>query len=75
METLRLKAKPVNRRIIIDLPPNIDADNVEIIVFAASKTPDKKYHRRTPPKELAGTILRDDLVAPAVPECEWDALQ
>jgi hypothetical protein len=75
LEALRLIAKPVNRRIIIDLPPDMDEGTVEVIVLAARKTIPEKAKRRTPPTELAGTVLYDDLIAPAVPESDWEALQ
>ena len=75
MEALRLIAKPVNRRIIIDLPPDMDEGTVEVIVLASQKTLPEKTKRRTPPAELADTVLYDDLIAPAVPESDWEALQ
>jgi hypothetical protein len=75
MEALRLIARPVNRRIIIDLPPDMDEGTVEVIVLASKKTAPEETKRRTPPAELAGTVLYDDLVAPAVPESDWKALQ
>ena len=75
MEALRFTAKPVDRRIIIELPADMDADTVEVIVRAAKKTSPKTGKCRWPPMELAGTVIHDDLIAPAVPENEWDALQ
>lgn len=75
MEALRLKAKPVNRRIIIDLPPEMDAETVEIIVLANRKISSQKKKRRTPPLKLAETEIHDDLIAPVVGETEWDALR
>ena len=75
MEALRLIAKPINRRIIIDLPPDMDEGTVEVIVLASQKTLPEKTKRRTPPAELADTVLYDDLIAPAVPESDWEALQ
>ncbi|MFZ2633369.1 MAG: hypothetical protein WA081_13995 [Desulfosalsimonadaceae bacterium] len=75
MEALRLMAKPVNRRIIIDLPPGMDADTVEIIVLANRKIHPEKMKRRTPPSQLAKTEIYDDLIAPAIPETDWDALR
>ena len=75
MEALRFKAKPVDRRIMIELPSDMDADTVEVIVLAAKKTPFKRGKCRRPPRDLEGTVIHDDLIAPAVPEGEWDALQ
>jgi len=75
MEALRFIAKPVDRRIMIELPADMDADTVEVIVRAAKKPSPKTGKWRRPPTELGGTIIHDDLIAPAVPEGEWDALQ
>jgi len=75
MEALRFRAKPVDRRVMIELPPDMDAETVEVIVLAARKAPLKRGRRRRPPKELEGTVIHDDLIAPAIPEGEWDALQ
>ena len=75
MEALRFKAKPVDRRIMIELPSDMDADTVEVIVLADKKTPFKRDKYRRPPTELEGTVIHDDLIAPAVSEGEWDALQ
>ena len=75
MEALRFTAKPVDRRIMIELPADMDADIVEVIVWPSEKTFPKTGKCRRPPTKLAGTVIHDDLIAPAVPESEWDALQ
>ena len=75
MEALRFTAKPVNRRILIELPAGMEADIVEVIVRPSKRTSPKTGKRRQPPSELAGTIIHDDLISPAVSESEWDALQ
>ncbi len=75
MDALRLTTKPVNRRIIIDLPPEMDVDTVEVIILASGKVRQATKKHRIPPSKLAGTELFDDLIAPAVPEKEWDALR
>ena len=75
MEALRFTAKPVDRRIMIELPADLDADTVEVIVRAAKKPIPKTGNWRRPPTQLQGTVIHDDLIAPAVPESEWDALQ
>ncbi len=76
MEALRFRTKPVDRRIMIELPADMDADTVEVIVLSTKKTsPKKRGKRRRPPTELEGTTIHDDLIAPAVSEGEWDALQ
>ena len=75
MEAIRFRAKPVDRRIMIELPSDMDADTVEVIVLSSRKAPFKRDKYRKSPAELKGTVIHDDLIAPAVPEDEWDALQ
>jgi len=75
MEQLRFTAKPMNRQIIISIPPEMDAEVVEVLVRAARKTPPKMGRWRRPPEQLRATVIHDDLISPAVPEGEWDALQ
>jgi len=75
MEAIRFRAKPVDRRIMIELPSGMDADTVEVIVLAPRKASLKSGKYRKPPVELKGTVIHDDLIAPAVPEDDWDALQ
>lgn len=75
MDALRLTTKPVNRRIIIDLPPEMDVDTVEVIVLASGKARQETKKHRKPPSKLADTQIFDDLISPAVPEKEWDALR
>ena len=75
MEALRFTAKPVNRRILIELPAGMEADIVEVIVRPSKRTSPKTGKCRQPPLELAGTIIHDDLISPAVSEGEWDALR
>ena len=75
MEALRFRAKPVKRRITIELPPHMDADTVEVIILCAKRTSSKKGKCRQPPIELSGTVIYDDLITPAAPESDWVALQ
>lgn len=78
MQALRFIAEPVNHQLVIDLPPNMDDIRLEVIVFPANEqdTSPGVVTRRTPSHRLAGTvILHDDLIAPACPEEDWDALR
>ena len=75
MEAIRFRTRPVDRRIMIELPSDMDADAVEVIVLSSRKAPFKKGEYRKPPAELKGTVIHDDLIAPAAPEEEWNALQ
>jgi hypothetical protein len=74
MEALRLMAKPINGRVIVELPPDMDADTVEIIVLANRKIQASKQ-RRNPPSQLAKTEIFDDLISPAANEADWDTLK
>ena len=75
MELLRFTAKPLDRRIIIKLPPEMNADVVEVLVRAAKQPSTKTGRWRRPPEQLRGTVIHDDLIAPTLPEGEWNALQ
>jgi hypothetical protein len=75
MELLRFKTKPSNRQIIVQLPPQVDADLVEVLVRTAEEPEPRMGRRRRPPERLRGTVIHDNLISPAVPEGEWDALQ
>ncbi|MDC0838092.1 MAG: hypothetical protein P5702_24350 [Limnospira sp. PMC 1291.21] len=76
MEALRIITQPVNRQLIIDLPPSLTGDQqYEVIVLPISSqesvtTPP----RRRPSEKLAGTVhLFDDLIAPTTPDSDWES--
>jgi hypothetical protein len=79
MEALRLVAEPKNHQLIIDLPPGLDQRLLEVIVMPATgieNTATTPKGRRKPSALLAGTVsLHDDLITPAIPESDWDALK
>ena len=75
MEAIRIKTTPVNRRVTVDLPSEMDGEEVEVIVLAPENISGEKRTFRKPSPELADTIISDDLIAPAVPADEWDAMQ
>ena len=53
------------------LPPNTQ---IELIVLVMEEPPPSP--RRQPPPSIAGQgEILDDLIAPAVPEADWDALR
>jgi hypothetical protein len=66
-----------NSRLVIDLPPSLEHCRLEVIVMPAeSILPVESKKRHTPSHKLAGTVrLKDDLISPATPEGDWDALQ
>ena len=78
MEALRFITEPINHQIIIDLPPGLDSRRVEVIVFPANDqvAAPEPATRLKPSPHLAGTvILHDDLITPACPEENWEALR
>jgi len=79
MEALRLIVEPKNRKLVIDLPSGLDQRRLEVIIMPAMDSepvyPPPRV-RRKPSALLAGTVaLKDDLIAPAVPETDWEALK
>nr|VFK44549.1 MAG: hypothetical protein BECKSD772F_GA0070984_11843 [Candidatus Kentron sp. SD]VFK49508.1 MAG: hypothetical protein BECKSD772E_GA0070983_11843 [Candidatus Kentron sp. SD]VFK80991.1 MAG: hypothetical protein BECKSD772D_GA0070982_11923 [Candidatus Kentron sp. SD] len=74
---MQITARPLNRRVTIELPLALCNELVEITVLPVSdsKTRNKRTKRRVPPPELASTAIRDDLIAPAVEPNEWNVLQ
>ena len=80
MEAMRLFAEPINHQLVIDLPPSLEHCRLEIIVMpAASSEPliaPLHQRRRKPSPLLAGTVqIKDNLIDPAVPETDWDAVK
>jgi len=75
METVRFTTKPIDRRITIELPAGMNSETVEVIVRGIKKSPPGKNGYRKPPAALKRTVIHDSLIAPAVPENEWDTLQ
>lgn len=60
----------------IHLPAGFKARRVEVIVQPAADDSARVRPRpRRPAPELAGTVIRDDLIEPAVCADEWDALR
>lgn len=65
------------RQLILNLPASLEGKQVEIIVrelTGENGTALRHGRRRIPPPALAGKmVLKDDLIAPAVPETDWEA--
>ncbi len=60
-----------NLKILPKLPPNA---RIEAIFLVLDEAP--SVRQRMPPPSLAGSIeIHDDLIEPAVPEEDWDALR
>lgn len=76
MEAIRETHEVLGGLVTIRLPAGFAARRVEVIVLPA---PDEgaggRPRRRWPAPELAGTVIHDDLIEPAVAPEEWDALR
>ena len=78
MEAIRETLDVIGNAITIRLPATFPARRVEVIVLPALEQQamdDPVRRRRQPAPELAGTIIHDDLIAPADPSEDWDALR
>lgn len=75
MEAIRIKTTPVNSRVTVDIPSDMDGQEVEVIILANERADRNRETFRKPPSELSDTVITDDLITPAVPAEEWDALK
>ncbi len=76
MEAIRETVDVVGRSITVQLPAGFSARRVEIIVLPAPESEVAQAPaRRRPAPELAGTVILDDLIEPAVNPEDWDALK
>jgi hypothetical protein len=76
MEAIRETHDVSGGLVTIRLPVGFAARRVEVNVLPAADEGDGSHPRqRRPAPGLAGTIIRDDLIEPAVSPDEWDALK
>ena len=76
MQALRVFAEPKGQQLIIDLPPGLSTGRLEVIVMPAAEAGAKEgFGIASSPKLLGSAVLADDLIAPAGPEQDWDALK
>lgn len=64
--------------VTIRLPADFSARRVEVIVLPAAAEPvsgQAPVAQRRPAPELAGTVIRDDLIEPVISPGDWDALK
>lgn len=76
MEAIRETHDVLGDSITIHLPAGFAARRVDVIVLPATDESvggHPRQHRPAP--GLAGTIIRDDLIEPAVAPDDWDALK
>jgi hypothetical protein len=66
---------------VIQLPPGVpDGVNLRVLVLLedapVTATASARREPNRPAPQLAGSVnMKDDLIEPAVPESDWDALQ
>lgn len=79
MQALRYVTESINHQVIIQLPPELDCQRLEIIVLPLGENIPAQTAipaRRKPSPLLAGSVvMTDDLIVPAAPEEAWDALK
>ena len=72
MEAIRKTVNVVGNTITLQIPDSFTARRVEVIVLPAhEQTPTPAASKRTPSPGLAGTVIHDDLIAPAVDARDW----
>jgi hypothetical protein len=82
MQAIRVIKQPLNHQVTVDLPPDFDqAKRVEVIVLGLDEPADQLAAqprsgapRRRPSPRLAGTQIKGDLMAPTLPDADWNAL-
>ncbi len=82
MQAIRVIKQPLNHQVTVDLPPGFDqTKRVEVIVLGLDEPteqlaaqPRSGASRRHPSARLAGTQIKGDLMAPALPDADWNAL-
>ena len=76
MEAIRETVDVVGSTVTVHLPAGFAARRVEVIVLPALDEGVKpSVARRQPSAALAGTGIHDELIEPAVPPEDWDALR
>jgi len=78
MEAIRELLDVNDRTVTLTLPESFTSRRVEVIVLPVQEDipqPEKAGARRSPSPLLAGTVIAGDLIAPVVPDSDWDALK
>ena len=78
MEAFRETLDVIGSSVTIRLPSSFGARRVEVIVLPAveqeSTAAQAHLRRHQPAAELSGTVIHDELIAPAGSAEDWDAL-
>lgn len=77
MQALRLFAEPKGRQLVIDLPAGLSGSRLEIIVMPAAEVnlDSEEIGIVSSSRLLGSALLADDLISPASPEQDWNALK
>lgn len=79
MQAVRQIAQVKNGMLNLELPPSFEAQQVEVIVLPVEPQfvqPDQcRPALRRPSPKLKGTRILGDIMAPVVPESDWDVLK
>lgn len=78
MEAIRTLVDVKDRTVTFVLPQSFTSRRVEVIVLPApdaAPQPAPAGARRRPSPLLADTVIVGDLMAPSVPDSDWDALK
>jgi hypothetical protein len=80
MQAIREVHDVLGGLVTIRLPADFSAKRVEVIVLPAAPTADRasgplQMTKRRPAPELAGTVIHDDLIEPAISPDDWDVLK
>ena len=77
MQPIHRIERVTDQQLILDLPASLEGKQVEVIIrelMSESMMALQPGGHRRPPSALAGKmVLHDDLIAPAVPEVDWEA--
>lgn len=75
MEAIRRIEQVKGNQVTLTLPDHFRDKRVEVIILPIDEMPAERTPRRRAAAELADTRILGDIVSPAVPADEWDALR
>lgn len=76
MQALRIIEQVVDHRLTLELPEYLWERRVEVIVMPADDIEiPARTARRKPSELLAATRITGDIISPALPSEDWDALR
>jgi hypothetical protein len=79
MEAIRQIVQVKNGMLSLELPPSFVAQQVEVIVLPAETLPAQPDQLRSairqPSPKLKGSRILGDIMAPVIPESDWDVLK